>query len=157
MAAAGIKSVQFHGGISISRRVKAKDEEFIAGKADHLLATKMSARAGYNIPDADVVAFYDRSWSAKTEAQAMARPRRVERKKPVKVVYFHLPGSLDIYQDQMVAFKADSARAGLDWATPEKEGEEFFTCRLYSIISSKILPVSNNLTAHQMRKLLKAA
>lgn len=157
LAAAGIKSVQFHGGISISRRVKAKDEEFVAGKADHLLATKMSAKAGYNIPGADIVAFYDRSWSAKTEAQAMARPRRVERKKPVKVVYFHLPGSLDIYQDQMVAFKADSARAGLDWATPEKDGEEFL--HLSTVLSNFVddLANFNNLSAHEMRKLLKAA
>ncbi|MCH3020401.1 hypothetical protein K3W86_14975, partial [Listeria monocytogenes] len=35
LAARGIKSGQFHGGISIKQRVKAKDEQFIAGDADH--------------------------------------------------------------------------------------------------------------------------
>lgn len=157
LATQGIESVQFHGGISIKRRVKAKDEEFIAGKAEHLLATKASAKAGYNVPQADFVLFYDRAWSAKTEGQAMARPMRVERKEPVKVVYFHLPGSLDVYQAQMVAFKADSAKAGLDWATPEKDGEEFL--HLSTVLQNFVddLADLNNLTALQMRELLKAA
>jgi hypothetical protein len=157
LSARGIKSVQFHGGISIKKRVKAKDEEFIAGDADHLLATKASAKAGYNLPGADVVLFYDRSWSAKTESQAMHRPMRVERKEAVKVVYFHLSGSLDIYQDQMVAFKADSAKAGLDWATPEKDGDEFL--HLSTVLQNFVndLAELNNMTPHSMREQLKAA
>lgn len=157
LAAKGIKSVQFHGGISIKKRVQAKDEQFIAGDADHLLATKASAKAGYNVPQADVVLFYDRSWSAKTEGQAMARPMRVERKEAVKVVYFHLAGSLDEYQDQMVAFKQDSANAGLDWATPVKEDEEFL--HLSTVLANFVddLAKLNNLPAHEMRKILKAA
>lgn len=157
LAARGIKSVQFHGGISIKKRVQAKDEQFIAGDADHLLATKASAKAGYNVPQADVVVFYDRSWSAKTEGQAMARPMRVERKEAVKVVYFHLAGSLDIYQDQMVAFKQDSANAGLDWATPVKDDEEFL--HLSTVLANFVddLAKLNNISAHDMRKILKAA
>jgi hypothetical protein len=153
----GIKSVQFHGGISIKKRVQAKDEQFIAGDADHLLATKASAKAGYNVPQADVVVFYDRSWSAKTEGQAMARPMRVERKEAVKVVFFHLAGSLDIYQDQMCAFKQDSANAGLDWATPVKEDEEFL--HLSTVLANFVddLAKLNNISAHEMRKILKAA
>lgn len=157
LAARGIKSVQFHGGISIEKRVQAKDQQFIAGDADHLLATKASAKAGYNVPQADVVLFYDRSWSAKTEGQAMARPMRVERKEAVRIVYFHLEGSLDIYQDQMVAFKQDSANAGLDWATPVKEDDEFL--HLSTVLQNFVddLAKLNNLSAHDMRKILKAA
>jgi hypothetical protein len=157
LANRGIKSVQFHGGISIKKRVKAKDEEYVAGGADHLLATKSCAKAGYNLPVSDVVVFYDRSWSAKTEGQAMHRPMRVERKEPVRVVFFHIPGSLDIYQDQMVSFKADSARAGLDWATPEKEDDEFL--HLSTVLQAFVddLAKLNNLSAHDMRKILKAA
>lgn len=157
LASRGIKSVQFHGGIGIKQRVKAKDEQFIAGDADHLLATKSSAKAGYNVPQADVVVFYDRSWSAKTEGQAMARPMRVERKEAVKVVYFHLAGSLDIYQDQMVSFKQDSANAGLDWATPVKEDEEFL--HLSTVLANFVddLAKLNNVPAQRMREILKAA
>lgn len=83
LANRGIKSVQFHGGLNIKQRVKAKDEQFINGGADHLMATKSCAKAGYNIPQASHVIFYDGSWSAKTEGQAMQRPMRVERKEPV--------------------------------------------------------------------------
>lgn len=157
LAARGIKSVQFHGGIGIKQRVKAKDELFIRGEADHLLCTKASARAGYNVPQADHVIFYDRSWSAKTEGQAMARPMRVERKEAVTVVYFHLPGSLDHYQDQMVSFKQDSANAGLDWATPELENAEFL--HLSTVLANFVedLAKIHNLHPHEMRKMLKAA
>jgi hypothetical protein len=157
LAAREIKTVQFHGGISIKQRVKAKDEQFIAGDADHLLATKSSAKAGYNLPQADVVVFYDRSWSAKTEGQAMHRPMRVERKEAVKVVYFHLAGSLDIYQDQMVAFKADSANAGLDWATPIKQDEEFL--HLSTVLANFVDDIAtlNKVPAYKMREILKAA
>ena len=157
LKARGIKTVQFHGGISIKARVKAKDEEFINGDAHHLLCTKASARAGYNLPMCDEVIFYDRSWSAKTEGQAMHRPMRVERKEPVTVVYFHLPGSIDIYQDQMVAFKADAAKAGLDWAAPELEDEEFL--HLSTVLQNFVddLAKIHNMTPRAMRELLKAA
>lgn len=157
LKARGIKTVQFHGGISIKARVKAKDDEFINGDAHHLLCTKASARAGYNLPMCDEVIFYDRSWSAKTEGQAMHRPMRVERKEPVTVVYFHLPGSIDIYQDQMVAFKADAAKAGLDWAAPELEDEEFL--HLSTVLQNFVddLAKIHNMTPRAMRELLRAA
>ena len=87
----------------------------------------------------------------------MARPMRVERRDPVKVVYFHLAGSLDIYQDQMVAFKQDSANAGLDWATPVKDDEEFL--HLSTVLANFVddLAKFNNLTPRAMREILKAA
>lgn len=157
LANLGISSVRFHGGISIKKRVADKDANFVSGKADHLLATKGSAKSGYNLPEADFVLFLDRSWSAKTEGQAMHRPMRVERTAPVRVVYFHLPGSLDIYQDQMVAFKKDSADAGLDWATPALNDEEFL--HLSNILESFVADLArlHNLPTRMMRDQLKAA
>ena len=32
---------------------------------------------------------------------------------------------IDIYKDQLVSFKRDTAKAGVDWATPETEDVEF--------------------------------
>lgn len=151
----GVDSVPFHGGISIKKRVAAKDEKFVKGTTPIMLATKGTARAGYNLPGSDIVAFYDRSWSSKTEGQAMRRPLRTERKKPVRVVYFHLPGSLDMYQAQMVAFKSDSANAGLDYATPELDDTEFL--HLSTILNSFVedLAKVRNIPSHKMRDLLK--
>ena len=47
------------------------------------------------------------------------------KKKVVAIDYIHLPGSIDDYQAQMVAFKGDAADSGLDWATPQKSNAEF--------------------------------
>jgi hypothetical protein len=152
-----IDFVPFHGGISIEKRVKAKDELFENGDVALLLATKQCAKAGYNLPMVDSVFFYDRSWSARVEDQAVRRPLRVERKDPVNVYFFHLPGSLDIYQAQVVAFKADSARAGLDYGVPELEDEEFL--HLGQILDKFIADLANlrGMTTYQMRNSLKYA
>jgi hypothetical protein len=121
----GVETVPFHGGISIEKRVADKNERFRNGTASHLLATKATARAGYNEPQADFVIFYDQSWSWRVMDQAMRRPLRPERKAPLTVISFIIEGSLDSYQEQMVAFKRDTAAAGLDWATPELDDVEF--------------------------------
>ena len=120
-----MESVLFHGGISIAKRVKAKDARFLTGIATGLLSTKESGRAGYNLPNADYVLFYDRSWTWRSEYQAMRRALRWNRTGTLVVEYFHLPGSIDVYQEQMVAHKRDAMQAGLDWATPELEDEAF--------------------------------
>lgn len=125
LKAKGVETVPFHGGIPIAKRVADKDKCFIGGNATGLLCTKASGRAGYNLPNADYVLFYDRSWTWRIEYQAMRRALRWNRKGQLKVVYFHLPGSIDTYQDQMVAHKRDAMEAGLDWATPELEDEAF--------------------------------
>ncbi|RDK06084.1 SNF2-related protein [Cupriavidus lacunae] len=125
LKARGVDTVPFHGGIPITKRVADKDRRFVGGDATGLLCTKASGRAGYNLPNADYVLFYDRSWTWRIEYQAMRRALRWNRKEQLKVVYFHLPGSIDTYQDQMVAHKRDAMEAGLDWATPELEDEAF--------------------------------
>jgi hypothetical protein len=125
LEAEGIETVLFHGEVPITKRVKEKDERFLTRKATALLSTKASGRAGYNLPNADYVLFYDRSWTWRAEYQAMRRALRWNRQGILTVEYFHLPGSIDVYQDQMVAFKKDSMQAGLDWATPELDDEAF--------------------------------
>lgn len=121
----GVASIPFHGGISIKKRVNEKNEQFRHGGVPHLLATKATAKSGYNEPQADYVIFYDQSWSHRIMNQAMCRPLRPERTKPLKVLHYIVEGSLDAYQAQMVAFKKDSADAGLDWATPELDDVEY--------------------------------
>lgn len=57
--------------------------------------------------------------------KAMRRPLRPERTSPLTVISFIIDGSLDSYQEQMVAFKRHTAASGLDWATPELDDVEF--------------------------------
>ncbi|CAD6559261.1 SNF2-related protein [Paraburkholderia sabiae] len=153
----GVESVPFHGEIPIKRRVADKDKRFLTGLATGLMATKASGRAGYNLPNADYILFYDRSWTWRIEYQAMRRALRWNRKGTLKVLYFHLPGSIDEYQDQMVAHKRDATQAGLDWATPELEDETFL--HMDSLLDRFVddLALLSDRTGSDMRKLLKEA
>jgi SNF2-related domain/Methyltransferase domain/Helicase conserved C-terminal domain len=155
--AVGVRSVCFHGEIPIKQRVADKDKRFLTGLATGLLATKASGRAGYNLPNADYVLFYDRSWTWRIEYQAMRRALRWNRKGVLKVEYFHLPGSIDVYQDQMVAHKRDATQAGLDWTTPELEDETFL--HMDSLLDRFVndLALLADESAGEMRKFLKEA
>ncbi|RQN37340.1 helicase [Paraburkholderia tropica] len=157
LQASKVESVLFHGGIPIAKRVKAKDSRFITGLATALLSTKESGRAGYNLPNADYVLFYDRSWTWRAEYQAMRRALRWNRKGTLQVEYFHLPGSIDLYQDQMVAHKRDAMQAGLDWATPEMEDEAFL--HMDTLLDQFVEDVAllHGEKKIDMRKLLKEA
>ncbi|GJH26866.1 SNF2-related protein [Caballeronia novacaledonica] len=153
----GVQTVPFHGEIPIKRRVADKDKRFLGGLATGLMATKASGRAGYNLPNADYILFYDRSWTWRIEYQAMRRALRWNRNGVLKVVYFHLPGSIDEYQDQMVAHKRDATQAGLDWATPELDDETFL--HMDSLLDRFVadLALLATETSVDMRKLLKEA
>ncbi|WP_321794605.1 SNF2-related protein [Caballeronia sp. J97] len=153
----GVQTVPFHGEIPIKRRVADKDKRFLTGSATGLMATKASGRAGYNLPNADYILFYDRSWTWRIEYQAMRRALRWNRKGVLKVLYYHLPGSIDEYQDQMVAHKRDATQAGLDWATPELDDETFLhmDCLLDRFVDD--LALLTDRTPGDMRKQLKEA
>jgi hypothetical protein len=121
----GIECAVMHGGVSQKERTRALRDDFRLGQVPVLVATLGVTQTGLNIPEADRVIFYGRDWSSKTERQAKARVLRPQQKRPVHVQLLHLPGSLDVYMAQMVAFKGNAADAGLDWATPEFDEEEF--------------------------------
>jgi hypothetical protein len=125
LRARGIECAVLHGGISQPERTRALRDDFRLGEAPVLVATLGTSETGLNIPEADRIVFYVRDWTAKTERQAKARVLRPQQKRPVHVEYLCLPGSLDIYMAQMVAFKGNAADAGLDWASPEFDDEEF--------------------------------
>jgi hypothetical protein len=121
----GIESVIVHGGRSIEERTAELRGRFRHGSVPVLFASLGCVRTGLNIPEADRVLFASRDWSATTEKQALARVLRPQQKGAVVAEYIHLPGSIDDYQGQMVEFKQDAADSGMDWATPQKEEEEF--------------------------------
>lgn len=121
----GIDSVVFHGGKPIKARTRELDTRFRDGNVPVLFATRGCTQSGLNVPEADRVLFYGRSWSAKEEGQCMARVLRPQQKREVAAEFLHLEGAIDEYQAQLVAFKADAANAALDWAAPEMEDVEF--------------------------------
>lgn len=122
----GIAPVVFHGERSINDRTREMDERFrFSNQSPWMLATLGCAQTGLNLWQADTAVFYNRSWSAKTEDQALARLLRPQQTRDVTAEYWHLPGSIDTYQAQMVAAKSDAIRSGIDWATPELADTEF--------------------------------
>ena len=125
LKAEGIESVLLHGGIPQVARTVTLREQFRFGPVPVLLATLGTSQSGLNIPESTRVIFSARSWTARAERQAMARVLRPQQKGDVLVEFFHLPGSLDEYQAQMVDFKQDASDAGLDWATPTLDDVEF--------------------------------
>lgn len=119
----GTRSVIFHGGVTMAKRIEALDAEFRFGDVPVLCATKGVLQTGYNIHQANRVLFYDRSWLPKVEQQAAARVLRPQQKREVLTEYLHLRGSIDTYQAQMVHCKATAARAGLDHGADNLDGE----------------------------------
>lgn len=124
LEARGVDAVPFHGGVSISRRVKDLDKRFRDGTADVLVATKGTVQTGYNIAQASRVLHVDRDWTPKVELQANARVLRPQQRHDVEIHYLHLPGSIDEYQAQMVGSKACAISTGLDYGA-QRDDEEF--------------------------------
>lgn len=125
LAEDGYESLLFHGGLNIKKRTQAMKQHFRRGRCPLLLAGLRVTQAGLNIPEASRGYFYDRGWTWKTEKQAQGRMLRPQQMNDVLLMRAHLRGSIDVYKGQMVAFKRDAFRAGLDFATPEFVGAEF--------------------------------
>jgi superfamily II DNA or RNA helicase len=106
---------------------------------------------GMNIPQADRVLFLTRSWTAKTEQQAEGRVLRPQQTRPVTTEFLELKGSIDSYQRQMVAHKADAICAGLDWGAPTLEEVPFM--HLDSILHRFVddLATSLGCRSHEVR------
>ena len=121
----GVDAVRFHGNIPIKQRTQDLNHRFRNGDCPVLLATLGVTQKGLNLWQAEEVILLSRSWSSSVEEQAIHRLLRPQQKKNVRVRYVQLPGGIDIYKEQLVNFKRDSAKAGLDWGTPETDSVEF--------------------------------
>lgn len=121
----GVEAMTFHGGQNIDERTRELDRRFREGDCPNLLASLAVAQAGLNLWCANRVVFGSRDWSAKTEMQALKRVLRPQQTKDVLSTNLELPGSINTYQAQLVAFKKDAMLSGLDWATPETDDVDF--------------------------------
>lgn len=121
----GVEAMTFHGKKTIRSRTRELNERFRYGKCPNLIATLGVVQKGLNLWQANEEILLSRSWSATAEEQAIARLLRPQQMREVRVRYGMLRGSIDHYKGQLVAFKRDSSRAGLDWGTPETEDADF--------------------------------
>lgn len=121
----GVEAVVYTGKRTRAQRKRDLNERFRTGKARVLLMTYGVGARGLNLPEASHTVLYDRMWSPRQESQAIWRALRVGRVGVLQVIQMHLGGSIDEYKAQMVAFKQDTANAGLDFATPEYHPDDY--------------------------------
>ncbi|MBI2770509.1 MAG: helicase [Burkholderiales bacterium] len=121
----GMDAVVYHGEVSQAAR-RAGLKRFRHGESNVLLASYGVTRAGLDLYQAKHAILASRSWSDREEDQAIRRLLRPQQRQAVSVDKPHLRGGIDVYQDQLVAWKASAANAGLDWATPISDDQEFF-------------------------------
>jgi hypothetical protein len=157
LEARGVGAVVLHGGIPVPERTRLLDSRFRFGGCPNLIATLGTTQTGLNIPQASRAIFLNRSWTAKAEDQALGRLLRPQQKCRVQCEFVHVEGSLDVYQAQMVGHKGDTARAGLDWATPEMDGVEFLHMDTLLGRFAEDLAKLRGCGRHELRKRLAAA
>lgn len=119
-----IDAVKFTGKIDITKRTEEMDREFRLGTCQVLLSTFVGQR-GLNLEMASALILYERDWSGSSEEQTIARTQRPDQTENVIVDRFHLAGSLDLYQAQMVEWKLAAADSGLDWGDGATETDVF--------------------------------
>lgn len=155
LTAKGIDTMVFHGGRPIAARTAELRQNFRNGTCPALLATLGVTQKGLNIPEADRVLFGARAWTAREEQQALARVLRPEQRGEPVAEWVNLRGSIDEYQAQMVAFKADAANAGVDWGTPEFADAEFL--HLDTILGKFCDQIAalRGLKGHELRRALQ--
>lgn len=125
LAARGVQSLVVHGRQDISQRYAALKAQYRQGSVPILLASTKCVRGGMDVPEATTVFYGDRDWTYRTEYQVLKRTLRPQTQHDVRVEYCHIEGSLHEYQAQMVAWKRDCFRSGLDFAAPEMHHETF--------------------------------
>lgn len=154
LARRGVEHMLFHGGIPIQRRTRELNERFRRGSCPVLLASLGVTQKGLNLWQADRWILLSRSFSAKVEEQAIKRLLRPQQKKHVLGTYVHVPGGIEIYQEQLVRFKRDAYQAGLDWAQPQTEEVEFL--HLDTVINRMVEDIARlrNLERRQLRAAL---
>lgn len=125
LANRGIRAVPFHGGLPIKRRTREMNQRFRFGPDPVMVATIGTIQNGLNIWQADRGLFASRFWTDTAEEQGQRRLLRPQQTRPVHFEFVHLAGSIDHYQAQMTGMKGSSARAAIDFLTPELEDQEF--------------------------------
>lgn len=121
---AGVSSLPFTGEMEIKHRTELLDREFRYGACSVLLSTWVGQR-GLNIPQASRGIVFHRNWLGEVERQGLERMCRPEQTDMVTGDFIHLPGSLDVYQGQVVEWKLAAADAGLDWGNAATTSDEF--------------------------------
>lgn len=149
-----VKNVVYHG--EIDKKSRRRDiQRFRYDDTNVMLASFGVTRAGLDLYQARHAIFASRLWSESQEDQAIYRLLRPQQTEEVVIERPHLRGSIDIYQDQLVSWKASAASAGLDWATPKGDDEEFL--HIDQVLGEFVenLAAMHHMKTHEFREWMK--
>jgi hypothetical protein len=155
LAGLGIDAVLVTGDRPIKARTDELNARFRKGDAPVVLLTYGCGQTGLNLPEAAKVALYDRSWSAKTEDQAIGRTLRPNQTRDVEAVAFELEGSIDAYCAQMIDAKRGAAAAGIDHAA-QGDAEFLHLDRILDQFVTQLADL-HGLKAHELREQIRRA
>jgi len=154
----GIDSVSVHGGRSIAERNRQLQDDFRNGTVNVAFISYGCGERGLNLPEASHILLASRCWKATTENQVIARLCRAQQKNQVWAEYFELAGSIDAYQDQMVAFKREAELVGVDFGDASLAAEEFdHIDTILGRFVRDIVDLRGCNSARELRDLLEAA
>lgn len=135
--AQNISSLVFTGEETIDVRIKKLNEQIREGQTQVLLASLGVTQDGLNLPELNTFIFYNRSYKAREEFQAIYRLIRAKQKSDVYGYFLHMSGSIDEYMGQLIEWKTMASEAGLDYGDqPEDEEFSHFDAFIYRFLES---------------------
>lgn len=102
LTAAGISSLVFTGDETIEARIKKLNAQIREGDTQVLLASLGVTQDGLNLPELNTFIFYNRSYKAREEFQAIYRLIRAKQTSDVYGYFLHMAGSIDEYMGQLI-------------------------------------------------------
>lgn len=132
-----ISNLVFTGEETIARRIKKLNAGIREGDAQVMLASTGVTQDGLNLHQLDTFIFYNRSYKAREEFQAIYRLIRPQQKRDVYGYFLHLAGSIDDYMGQLIEWKTLASEAGLDYGDqPDDQDFSHFDTFIYRFIDS---------------------
>lgn len=125
LEARGVSSLVFTGQETIKKRVQRLNEDIRDGDKQVMLASLGVTQDGLNLPELNTFIFYNRSFKAREEFQAIYRLIRPTQGKDVYGYFLHLAGSIDEYMGQLIEWKALASETGLDYGEAVNDDSEF--------------------------------
>lgn len=137
LKASGVTSLVFTGEETIDSRIKKLNEQIREGDTQVLLASLGVTQDGLNLPELNTFIFYNRSYKAREEFQAIYRLIRAKQKSDVCGYFLHMAGSIDEYMGQLIEWKTMASEAGLDYGDqPDDEDFSHFDAFIYRFLES---------------------
>ena len=132
-----ISNLIFTGEETIDKRIKRLNTCIREGSTQCMLASLGVTQDGLNLHQLNTFIFYNRSYKAREEFQAIYRLIRPQQKDDVYGFFMHMAGSIDEYMGQLIEWKSLASEAGLDYGDqPEDKDFIHFDAFIYQFLES---------------------